>query len=233
MLHGGKPPGGYGDYDEIGVLQGFRFIRSGADGTARSLVRYHFLAESLNHFHWARNNILKHDVAAFQRPFVDLGDTLLAKSMDDRIGCAILTETLRRLDSSPHTLHFVFTVQEEMHLQGATTAAYKVHPDISIAVDITDSGDIPERKHFEVKMGDGPAIKVMDRGMLAHPGLKRWMIATAEAHNIPYQLEILNFGTTEEGIWTAWADFRDSSGQTYRTASSVWEVAWHPVHGRP
>ena len=43
----------------------------------------------------------------------------------------------------------------------------------------------------------------------------------------------LNFGTTEEGIWTAWADFRDSSGQTYRTASSVWEVAWHPVHGRP
>ncbi|PKN89607.1 MAG: hypothetical protein CVU45_06775, partial [Chloroflexi bacterium HGW-Chloroflexi-7] len=43
----------------------------------------------------------------------------------------------------------------------------------------------------------------------------------------------LNFGTTEEGIWTAWADLRDSSGQTYRTVSAVWEVAWHPVHGRP
>jgi hypothetical protein len=43
----------------------------------------------------------------------------------------------------------------------------------------------------------------------------------------------LNFGTTEEGIWTAWADLQDSSGQTYRTASAVWEVAWHPVHGRP
>jgi hypothetical protein len=43
----------------------------------------------------------------------------------------------------------------------------------------------------------------------------------------------LNFGTTEEGVWTAWADLTDSSGQTYRTPSVVWEVAWHPVHARP
>ena len=137
------------------------------------------------------------DVAAFQRPFVDLGDTLLAKSMDDRIGCAVLIETLRRLESTPHTVHFVFTVQEEIRLQGATTAAYKVHPDVSIAVDVTDSGDIPKRKHFDVKMGSGPAIKVKDNGMLAHPGLRRWMSDTAEAHDIPYQLEILAFGTTD------------------------------------
>jgi hypothetical protein len=43
----------------------------------------------------------------------------------------------------------------------------------------------------------------------------------------------LNFGTTEEGSWTAWAELQDSSGQTYQTASAVWEVAWYPVHGRP
>lgn len=43
----------------------------------------------------------------------------------------------------------------------------------------------------------------------------------------------LNFGTTEEGIWTAWAELQDSTGQTYQTGSSIWEVAWHPVHGRP
>ncbi|GAB4461016.1 MAG: M42 family metallopeptidase [Anaerolineae bacterium] len=137
------------------------------------------------------------DVAAFQRPFVDLGDTLLAKSMDDRIGCAILVDTLRQLNGSPHTVHFVFTVQEEMHLQGATTAAFKVRPDISLAVDVTDSGDIPERKHFEVKMGGGPAIKVKDKGMLAHPELRRRLVATAEAQGIPYQLEVMPFGTTD------------------------------------
>jgi endoglucanase len=137
------------------------------------------------------------DVAAFQRPFVDLGDTLLAKSLDDRIGCAILIETLKQLEQTPHQVHFVFTVQEEVGLRGATTAAYKVHPDVSIAIDVTDSGDIPGRKHFEVKMGHGPAIKVMDRGMLAHPGLKRWMVSTAQAQKIPYQMEILTFGSTD------------------------------------
>jgi endoglucanase len=137
------------------------------------------------------------DVAAFQRPFVDLGEALVAKSMDDRIGCAILVETLRQLGSTPHEVHFVFTVQEEVGLRGATTAAYKVHPDVSIAIDVTDSGDIPERKHFEVSMGEGPAIKVMDRGMLAHPGVKKWMVDTAERNKIPYQMEILTFGTTD------------------------------------
>lgn len=137
------------------------------------------------------------DVAAFERPFVDLGDTLLAKSMDDRIGCAVLIETLKQLKKTPHQVHFVFTVQEEVGLRGATTAAYKVHPDVSIAIDVTDSGDIPERKHFDVKLGNGPAIKVMDRGMLAHAGLKQWMVDTAAAHKIPYQMEVLIFGTTD------------------------------------
>ncbi|MCB0211172.1 MAG: M20/M25/M40 family metallo-hydrolase [Anaerolineae bacterium] len=137
------------------------------------------------------------DVAAFQRPFVDLGEVMVAKSLDDRIGCAILIETLKQLDQSPHDVHFVFTVQEEVGTRGATTAAYKVHPDVSIAVDVTDSGDVPERKNFEVNMGAGPAIKVMDRGMLAHAGLKNWMVETADAQAIPYQMEILTLGSTD------------------------------------
>jgi endoglucanase len=137
------------------------------------------------------------DVAAFQRPFVDLGRAMLAKSMDDRIGCAVLIETLKQLDQTPHQVYFVFTVQEEVGTRGAKTAAYKVHPDVSIAVDVTDSGDVPERKHFEVKIGDGPAIKVMDWGMLAHPGLRKWMVDTATKNKIPYQLEVLTFGTTD------------------------------------
>jgi len=94
------------------------------------------------------------DVAGFQRPFVDLGETLVAKSMDDRIGCAILIELLKQLEETPHEVHVVFTVQ-------------------------------------------GPAIKVMDRGFLAHPGLKKWMVETAIENKIPYQLEILTMGTTD------------------------------------
>lgn len=140
------------------------------------------------------------DVAGFQRPFVDMGETLVAKSLDDRIGCAILIETLMQLTQTPHDLHFVFTVQEEVGggpPRGALTAAYKVQPDVAIAVDVTDSGDVPGRKHFEVKLGSGPAIKVMDRGMLAHPGLRRRMVETAEQNDIPHQIEVLRMGTTD------------------------------------
>lgn len=137
------------------------------------------------------------DVAGFQRPFEDLGRVWVAKSLDDRVGCAVLIETLRQLKQTPHQVHFVFTVQEEVGVRGAAPAAYKVNPDVAIAVDITDSGDVPERKNFEVKMGYGPAIKAMDTGMLAHPGLKKWMVDTARENHIPYQIEILTLGSTD------------------------------------
>lgn len=58
------------------------------------------------------------DVAAFQRPFLDLGKRLVAKSLDDRIGCAILIESLRTLGSTPHELYFAFTTQEEVGTRG-------------------------------------------------------------------------------------------------------------------
>ena len=48
-----------------------------------------------------------------------------------------------------------------------------------------------------VSLGDGPAIKVKDGGMLAHPGVKNWLVKTAEANEIPYQLEVLLGGTTD------------------------------------
>jgi endoglucanase len=137
------------------------------------------------------------DVAGFQRPFADLGHAWVGKSLDDRVGCAILIETLRQLKKTPHDIYFVFTVQEEVGVRGAAPAAYKVNPDVSIAVDITDSGDVPGHKHYDVKMGCGPAIKAMDNGMLAHPGLKKWMVDTARQHNVPYQIEILTLGSSD------------------------------------
>lgn len=137
------------------------------------------------------------DVAAFFGPFVDLGQRVVAKSMDDRIGCAVQIETLKRLEQTPHEVHFVFTVQEEVGLRGALTGAYTVDPDIAIALDVTDSGDMPETKNFPVYLGKGPAVKVMDRGMITHPAIKQWMIDSADRHKIPYQLEVLTLGSTD------------------------------------
>ena len=139
------------------------------------------------------------DVAVFERPFIDLGQRWVSKAMDDRIGVAVLVETLRRLAAqpTPHELYFVFSVQEEVGLRGATTAAYGVDPDLGLAVDVTLSGDTPQGIKMEVALGKGPAIKVRDGRMLADPRIIRWMAGTAEAAGLPYQLEVLEGGTTD------------------------------------
>jgi endoglucanase len=141
------------------------------------------------------------DVAAFERPFVDLGNRLVSKAMDDRIGAAILIETLRQLSVDglqlPHTLFCVFSVQEEVGVRGATTAAFGVDPDLGLAIDVTGVGDTPRGLRMDVALGKGPAIKVRDAGMLADPRVVDWMVRTAQKARLPYQLEVLEGGSTD------------------------------------
>jgi putative aminopeptidase FrvX len=137
------------------------------------------------------------DIAGFQRPFTAQGDRLMAKSLDDRIGCAVLIQVMRDLAASPHDVYFVFSVQEEVGLRGAITSTYGIHPDLGISVDVTGTGDTPEARTMAVSLGEGPAIKVKDGGMLAHPAVKDLLVETAEELGIPYQLEVLAGGTTD------------------------------------
>jgi endoglucanase len=137
------------------------------------------------------------DSAVFVRPFTAQGTRLVSKAMDDRIGCAVLIEVLRRLEETPHDLHVVFAVQEEVGLRGARTSAYGIEPDIAIAVDVTDTGDTPESMPMAVELGKGPAVKVKDRGMIAHPRVRQLLVDRAEEAGIPYQLEVLEWGSTD------------------------------------
>jgi endoglucanase len=137
------------------------------------------------------------DSASFDRPFNGQGTRLIAKAMDDRIGCAVLIETLRRLDGTPHDLYFAFTIQEETGLVGAATTAFGIDPEIAIAVDVTMSGDTPESYPMAVGLGKGPAIKVLDGGMIADRAVREKMVASAKAAGIPYQMEVLPRGTTD------------------------------------
>jgi endoglucanase len=137
------------------------------------------------------------DIAAFDRPFIDLNGRLVSKAMDDRIAVAVLVQTLRELKSTPHELVFVFSTQEEVGLRGATTAGYEIDPDIGLAVDVTQAGDTPKGIRMEVALGNGPAVKVRDSGMLADPRIVRWMADTAEKAAIPFQYEVLEGGTTD------------------------------------
>lgn len=134
------------------------------------------------------------DFAIFHREFTDLGQRLVAKSMDNRIGCAVLVEAIRKLEHADHDLFFAFSTQEEVGLRGARTAAYGIDPDLGIAVDVTRTGDTPEAPRMDVSLGEGAAIKVKDSSVIAHPKIKDLMVRLAEANQIKYQLEVLEAG---------------------------------------
>lgn len=137
------------------------------------------------------------DVAAFDRPFIEMGSRWVAKAMDDRVGVLIAIETLRALKSTPHDIYFVFTTQEEVGGRGASTSAYGIDPDLGIAIDVTPAGDTPNALKMEMALGKGPCIKIKDHQMIADPRVVAWMRRTAETARIPYQREVLLVGTTD------------------------------------
>ena len=137
------------------------------------------------------------DAAGFWRPMEEVGERLVAKSLDDRIGVAILIETLRTLKRTPHEVAFVFSVQEEVGLRGAGVAAFGLEADLGLAVDVTRTGDTPRGAKMDVSLGRGPAIKVRDSRMVADPRIKDLLVQRAEEAGIPVQLEILDGGSTD------------------------------------
>ncbi|AZR72832.1 aminopeptidase [Anoxybacter fermentans] len=139
------------------------------------------------------------DVCGFYNPTLISGNRVIGNSMDDRIGCAVLIKVAQELKSSPNDVYYVFSVQEEVGLRGAKTSAYRINPNMGIAIDVTPTGDTPEGKKLNVKLGGGAAIKVKDGSMITHPAIKNFMIDIAEQNDIPYQMEVLPSGGTDAG----------------------------------
>jgi tetrahedral aminopeptidase len=136
--------------------------------------------------------------AGFWREMQVRGNRVVAKSMDDRIGCVVAIEALKRVaKTTPHEVYFAFTVQEEVGLRGAKVAAQGIKPDVGIALDVTATGDEIKNSKMTVKLGGGTAIKIYDLQHIVPPAIKDWMIARAEADNIPHQLEVLTLGSTD------------------------------------
>ncbi|HZT43365.1 MAG TPA: M42 family metallopeptidase [Chthonomonadaceae bacterium] len=143
------------------------------------------------------------DMATMDRTCERIGDTVVSKSLDNRLSVFVMLEALRRLKgkSIPAHIAAVATTQEEVGLRGATTAAYALEPDIGIALDITLANDFPGPSEYEqiTRLGKGAAIKVSDSSLISHPKLVRHFRDVAEARGIPYQLEILPRGGTDAG----------------------------------
>lgn len=137
------------------------------------------------------------DAGCFDRAYVDLGQRLTSKAMDDRIGCAVAIQALKELGQTPNDVYAVFSTQEELGCRGAMVAAFGVEPEVGLAVDVTLTGDTPEARKMAVELGGGPAIKIMDGYVVTNPSVKDWMIGTAERLKIAHQREVMPFGGTD------------------------------------
>lgn len=135
--------------------------------------------------------------AQFIGPLVHQGQRVISKTLDDRVGCYILIEVLRQLNATPHDLYAIFSTQEEITLAGARTAAFRIDPDVAISIDVTATGDTPKALPMAVELGKGPAIKVKDSGMMAHPLVRDRLVEAAKKAGVPFQMEILTRGSTD------------------------------------
>ncbi|AVQ99583.1 M42 family metallopeptidase [Oceanobacillus sp. M65] len=128
---------------------------------------------------------------------------LMAKAWDNRIGCAIAIEVLKQLKDTdhPNVVYGVGTVQEEVGLRGAKTAAHTIKPDIGFGVDVGIAGDMPgvSDKDADSKLGEGPQIVLYDASMISHKGVRDLVLATADENNIPYQYTSIAAGGTDSG----------------------------------
>jgi putative aminopeptidase FrvX len=147
------------------------------------------------------------DYAVFNPGFGRLGASspdgrkgrVKGRAFDDRVGCAVLIETLK--GDYPVDVVGAFTVQEEVGMRGAHVAAYAVEPDLAVVLEGTVADDLPGKggPPPSTRLGQGPAITLMDPSFVADRWLVDWLVETAEAQGIPYQFKRPNVGSTDGG----------------------------------
>ena len=139
------------------------------------------------------------DTACFDTEFIQNGDNILAKAIDNRTGCAQLIKLLK--EESAYDFYAVFSVQEEVGLRGARTAAYTIEPDYAIVLESTTAADIagvPEEKQV-CSLGKGVTLSFMDSGTLYDRGLYETALAPAHRCSIAVQTKKGTSGGNNSG----------------------------------
>jgi endoglucanase len=150
-----------------------------------------------------RDQVSIGDMVTLDRDLVEVGDTVVSKALDDRLGIYVMLEAIRKATASTAEIIAIATTQEEVGLRGAITSAYATEPDIAIALDVTIAGDIPGNPVDSqvTKLGGGTAIKMFDSSQLPNPAIIDHLREIAIDNDIPWQPEILPAGGTDAGAF--------------------------------
>ncbi|WP_249597378.1 M42 family metallopeptidase [Peribacillus frigoritolerans] len=132
-------------------------------------------------------------------PFTPMANEkkILAKAWDNRYGCGLAIELLKDLkgETLPNVLYSGATVQEEVGLRGAQTAAHMIKPDLFFALDASPANDMSGSKNEFGQLGKGALLRIFDRSMVTHRGMREFILDTAESNEIPYQYFVSQGGT--------------------------------------
>ncbi|HKV93918.1 MAG TPA: M42 family metallopeptidase [Candidatus Angelobacter sp.] len=137
------------------------------------------------------------DPVAPDAPFAVMNGTqnYLGKGWDDRVGCAVVIEAMKRLARVPHPnqIFWVATVQEEIGLRGAHTASDIVKPEIGIAIEGGVTRDAPKvgPEQAQEVLGGGPAIFLYDSSELPNQKFVSLFRQTAREKSIPLQTDVI------------------------------------------
>ncbi|MCP2035252.1 putative aminopeptidase FrvX [Planomicrobium sp. HSC-17F08] len=140
-------------------------------------------------------------------PFTPMANDkkIMAKAWDNRYGCGLAIELLKELkdEQLPNQLYSGATVMEEVGLRGAQTAAAMIQPDLFFALDASPANDANGDKNEFGQLGKGALLRILDRTMVTHRGMREFILDTAETHHIPYQYFVSQGGTDAGRVHTA------------------------------
>ena len=136
-----------------------------------------------------------------ERQLIEMGECVNSKSLDNRLSVYILIEALRELKDAtlPYDVYAVFTVQEEVGIRGAISAAHAINPDFGFGLDVTIAYDVPGAQPHEMvsRLGKGAAIKIMDGSLICDYRMVRYLKEQADKNSIAWQPEVLPKGGTD------------------------------------
>ncbi len=138
------------------------------------------------------------DAGVYMGSYAELsGGNITAKAIDDRVGCYMMMETLKRVKQAYHDVYYVFSVQEEVGCRGSKVSAERIRPDIGIAVDVTPGHDRPGDLEGSNTLGAGTAVKISDTSVICDEELNDFMFKICRDKDIPYQKEVIYVGGTD------------------------------------
>lgn len=132
------------------------------------------------------------DTACLVGSCLNMGEeNIISANLDNRVGCYILLRLIKELKNINKEVYFLFSTQNELGGRGARAAAHTIKPDYCIVVDLEEAGDVREEKN-NIKLGNGPIIKVMDRTLIMHEDIKKMIEESAQKLKLKVQYVVSN-----------------------------------------